>query len=140
MRSLGQHVKWRRSEVHIPTQAALAEKLGWHPSYVSHIERDRGKRPSFPLLVQLATALGETVDDLLEDTGLREKYASELGLPPTSTGSKLLVGYIQANFPDLTEDEAQQAMDTLAGVFRRRQPRPRGDQPHEDARHDAGSA
>lgn len=122
METLGQHVRQRRKALGIRSQRELAERLGWHQTYISHIERDRAKRPSFPLLVQLATALGESVDELLEATGLREKYASELGLPPTSSGSRLLVGYIEAKFPDLSDAEAQQAMDILEGAFHRRKP------------------
>jgi transcriptional regulator with XRE-family HTH domain len=140
METLGQHVRQRRKALGMATQKVLADKLGWHQTYISHIERDRGKRPSFPLLVQLATALGESVDDLLEATGLREKYASELGLPATSPGSKLLLAYVQANFPDLSEEEAQQAMDTLAGVFRRRQPKLADDRQREDEAPDVATA
>lgn len=61
------------------TQQALAEKSGQEPSNISHIERGATKL-SLPTLVNLANALGTTVDAILCDSlqEARDPYHREV--------------------------------------------------------------
>lgn len=58
------------------TQQVLAELSNQEPSNISHIERGATKL-SLPTLVNIANALGVTVDDLLCDSLVESKSAFE---------------------------------------------------------------
>ena len=58
------------------TQQTLAELSNQEPSNISHIERGATKL-SLPTIVNIANALGVTVDDLLCDSLLHAKTALE---------------------------------------------------------------
>ena len=62
-----------------PTQQTLAEISGQEPSNISHIERGATKL-SLPTLVNIANALGVTVDELLCDSlpATKSVYEEEL--------------------------------------------------------------
>lgn len=119
--TLGEHVKRRRKALGITSQKALAAKLKWHQTYISHIERDRAKRPSFALLVQLAKALHEDVFELLADTGLIDMYAADVARGPLSSGQELLIDRVAAHFAGLDVDVADRAwrvLETAVGELR----------------------
>lgn len=72
-KAIGVRVRRFRKEQGL-TQQALAELSSQEPSNVSHIERGATKL-SLPTIVNLANALGVTVDDLLCDS-LQQSRAS----------------------------------------------------------------
>ena len=86
---LGKRIKTYRKEKSL-TQAQFAAEADLSAAYVSELENDVAKRPSGQVLMQLATALGVTVADLLGTTkppssaalpnGLAE-FAEARGLP-----------------------------------------------------------
>ena len=82
------------------TQQALAELSGQEPSNVSHIERGATKL-GLPTIVNIANALGVTVDDLLCDS-LKQSRASfereicELLADCTHPELKIITGTIRA--------------------------------------------
>lgn len=63
--TLGQKIKNRREELGL-TQTELAEKTQVCQSYVSRLERD-GFNPSSQMIVNIAVALGMSIDYLLLD-------------------------------------------------------------------------
>lgn len=73
--SIGIRVRRLRKEQGL-TQQALAELSNQEPSNVSHIERGATKL-SLPTIVNLANALGVTVDDLLCDSLTQSKATFE---------------------------------------------------------------
>lgn len=115
--TLGQHVRRVRDALRM-TQKDVGQRMRpvRDKSYIGHIERDRAKRPSYPLLVELAEALGEEVDDLLAATGLREKYQAEAQTPPQSPGSQRVEAYVRTVLSDLSDDKADTVMLMLEGL------------------------
>lgn len=87
--ALGDRIKQRRNEKGI-TAIELARRAGVSKGYVSELESGHAARPSGDVLYRLATALGTTVADLLEQevrpasrevpASLRQ-YAEESELP-----------------------------------------------------------
>ncbi len=57
------------------TQAKLAEKSGIEPSNISHIERAATKL-SLPTLVNIANALGVTLDEIAYGSLVKDKHIS----------------------------------------------------------------
>ena len=64
--SLGKRVKLFRKRLGC-TQEAMAEKCGLTPAHFSHVETGNTK-VSLPTLVDIANALGVSIDDLLVDS------------------------------------------------------------------------
>ncbi len=64
--AIGTRIRRLRKEQGL-TQQSLAELSHQEPSNISHIERGATK-PSLPTIVNIANALGVTVDDLLCDS------------------------------------------------------------------------
>ncbi len=61
--SIGKRIKICRNNSHI-TQEQLAYRINSAPSYISNIERGI-KKPSLEKLIQIADALGVTVNDFI---------------------------------------------------------------------------
>lgn len=74
-RAIGIRIRRFRKEMHL-TQQTLAELSNQEPSNISHIERGATKL-SLPTIVNIANALGVTVDDLLCDSLIQSRAAFE---------------------------------------------------------------
>lgn len=90
--------RFRKS--HGLTQQALAELSNQEPSNISHIERGATKL-SLPTLVNLANALGVSVDDILCDSlecskASFEREVSELLSDCTHQELKIITGTMRA--------------------------------------------
>lgn len=72
--SIGKRVKQFRASIG-RSQEQLSEQAGLTPAHLSHIETGNTK-VSLPSLVNLAEALGVTVDDLLVDSIVKTKHVS----------------------------------------------------------------
>lgn len=74
-KSIGIRIRRFRKEQNL-TQQTLSELSNQEPSNISHIERGATKL-SLPTIVNIANALGVTVDDLLCDSLTQSKAAFE---------------------------------------------------------------
>lgn len=72
--SIGNRIKELRNERKW-TQAKLAEKSGVEPSNISHIERAATKL-SLPTLVNIANALGVTLDEIAYGSLVKSSHVS----------------------------------------------------------------
>ena len=72
--SIGNRIKERRTSKGW-TQAILAEKSGVEPSNISHIERAATKL-SLPTLVNIANALGATLDEIAYGSLIKSSHVS----------------------------------------------------------------
>ncbi len=82
------------------TQQVLAERSNQEPSNISHIERGATKL-SLPTIVNIANALGVTVDDLLCDSLVEsrasfEREAAELLADCTHRELKIITGVMRS--------------------------------------------
>lgn len=95
--SIGQRIKELRTAKGW-TQAKLAEKSGIEPSNISHIERAATKL-SLPTLVNIANALGATLDEIVYDSLIKSAHIS--------------VQRINDILADCTEDELKALAEVL---------------------------
>lgn len=72
--SIGNRIKERRTSKGW-TQTILAEKSGVEPSNISHIERAATKL-SLPTLVNIANALGATLDEIVYGSLIKSSHVS----------------------------------------------------------------
>lgn len=94
------------------TQQALAELSNQEPSNISHIERGATKL-SLPTLVNIANALGVTVDDILCDSlenskASFEREVSELLADCTHVELKIITGTMRALKENLRKAEKKE--------------------------------
>jgi transcriptional regulator with XRE-family HTH domain len=87
--ALHDRIKQRRLEAGF-TAAELAQRAGISKGYVSEIESGHAQRPSAAVLYKMATVLGTTVADLLEQESTPvaatvpealKQFAADAGLP-----------------------------------------------------------
>jgi transcriptional regulator with XRE-family HTH domain len=116
---LGQHVRERREALRM-TQADLARRMGREDrSYLSRIEHDETKAPNVRLLQAIADALEESLDDLLQETGLTLPTEDGDGL---SDAQERLIAFTRAHLSHLSDAEADRLIRMIEAGFGERAP------------------
>lgn len=108
--AIGDRIRRSRKKCGL-TQQTLAERSNQDPSNISHIERGATKL-SLPTLVNIANALGVTVDDLLCDSlensrASYEREVSELLSDCTHQELKIITATMRALKESLRDAESR---------------------------------
>lgn len=96
-RSVGANIRGARLRAGIKTQAELAKRLGVPQPQLSDWENDRYGTPDVKTMLRIASAIGCSLDDLLE--GLSADYDAQLqnrapvGLTPTHSAGPVKISY-----------------------------------------------